>query len=246
MPGRARICRDSPHTAGASSSVCRMLSGVHRPKQARSAARRVERSAATIATCATDRMRDTLPWFGSLPADQRSSVSLVVHAGVLAFAAWLRQDKGDLEMTEQVFSAAPQELAREVTLEQTVQMVRVTVDVVEEQVPQLAATGDEAGLREAVLRYSREIGFAAAAVYARAAEERGAWDARLEALVLDAMLREDADDNVMSQASALNWGSPGEVRVLVGAPPDEPADVTLTRLRRLARDRNIAVLAGVH
>src|SRR3954468_24636202 len=119
---------------------------MHRPKQARAAARRVEKSAGAIATCATDRMRETLGWFGSLPADQRASVGLVVHAGVLAFAAWLRAEDRDLQMAEDVFSAAPQELAREVSLEHTVQMVRVTVDVVEEQVPALAAPGDEAAL----------------------------------------------------------------------------------------------------
>ena len=45
-----------------------------------------------------------------------------------------------------------------------------------------------------MLRYSREIAFAAAEVYARAAEARGAWDARLEALVVDALLRGEADD----------------------------------------------------
>ncbi len=49
--------------------------------------------------------------------------------------------------------------------------------------------GGERDLREAVLRYSREVAFSAAEVYARAAEVRGAWDARLEALVVDALVR---------------------------------------------------------
>jgi len=35
----------------------------------------------------------------------------------------------------------------------------------------------EAELREAVLRYTREVAFGAAQVYARTAEARGAWDA---------------------------------------------------------------------
>ena len=38
-----------------------------------------------------------------------------------------------------------------------------------------------AALRDSLLRYSREIAFSAAAVYAAAAETRGAWDARVEA-----------------------------------------------------------------
>src|SRR6478736_303607 len=52
--------------------------------------------------------------------------------------------------------------------------------VAQEGVAELAAPGEEQALREAVLRYSREIAFAAAQVYAEAAEARGAWDARLE------------------------------------------------------------------
>ena len=49
--------------------------------------------------------------------------------------------------------------------------------------------GREAELREAVLVYAREIAFSAAQVYARTAEARGAWDARLEALVVDSLVR---------------------------------------------------------
>ena len=49
-------------------------------------------------------------------------------------------------------------------------------------------------MHAAVLRYAREVAFATAEVYARAAEVRGAWDARLEALVVDAVLRAEADE----------------------------------------------------
>ena len=56
-----------------------------------------------------------------------------------------------------------------------------------------------------MLRYSREIAFSAAEVYARAAEARGAWDARLEALVVDSILREELDPSLASRMSALGW-----------------------------------------
>ncbi len=54
-------------------------------------------------------------------------------------------------------------------------------------------------------RYAREVAFAAATVYAQAAEMRGAWDARLEALVVDSVIRGEADESVRSRASALGW-----------------------------------------
>ena len=64
---------------------------------------------------------------------------------------------------------------------------------VEAQVDELAAPGGEAELREAVLRYTREIAFGTAQVYARTAEARGAWDARLEALVVESLVRGEVD-----------------------------------------------------
>ena len=49
-------------------------------------------------------------------------------------------------------------------------------------------------MHDAVLLYAREVAFATADVYARAAEVRGAWDARLEALVVDSVVRAEADE----------------------------------------------------
>src|SRR5213079_1370980 len=99
-------------------------------------------------------------------------------------------------VTGEVFGTAPRELARAVSLQQAVEMVRVIIDVVEARVDELAAPGGQAGLREAVLRYTREIAFGAAQVYARTAEARGAWDARLEALVVDSLVRGVSEDSL--------------------------------------------------
>ncbi|MGH3647578.1 MAG: PucR family transcriptional regulator, partial [Micromonosporaceae bacterium] len=167
--------------------------------------RNVERAAGALATASVSRMDETLPWFRELPADQRSWVMLVAQAGVRSFVEWIRNHAQPAEVSDEVFDSAPRELARSITLQHTVQMVKVTIDVVEEQVPRLAAPGEEAMLREAVLRFSREIAFAAARVYARAAETRGAWDARLQALLVDALLRGDTGDVLASRAAALGW-----------------------------------------
>ena len=71
-------------------------------------------------------------------------------------------------------------------------------------------------MHAAVLRYAREVAFATAEVYARAAEARGAWDARLEALVVDSVLRAEADEAVASRASALGWAHREGVTVVLG------------------------------
>ena len=121
-----------------------------------------------------------------------------------------------------MFGTAPRELARAVSLQQAVEMVRVIIDVVETQVDELAAPGGEAELREAVLRYTREIAFGAAQVYARTAEARGAWDARLEALVVEALVRGEVDEGLQSWAAALNWSS-APVAVIAGLSGGERA-----------------------
>ncbi len=206
---------------------------------------RLERSSGSLATQSVARMDEALPWFRSMPADQRSWVMLVAQAGIAAFVEWLRQPKRAPEITYEVFGAAPRALARSVTLQRAVALVRVTIEVVESQVEHLAAPGEEAALREAVLRYSREVAFAAAAVYAGAAEDRGAWDARLQALLVDALLRGDPDEVLASRAAALGWAEIGPVAVVVGSPPAGDADGVLDAVQRAAKHARVDVLAGL-
>ena len=96
-----------------------------------------------------------------------------------------------------------------------------------------------------MLRYSREIAFGAAQVYARAAEARGAWDARLESLVVDAVLRGEADDSMQSRASALGWGSVNHVAVIAGSTPEGDTEGVVDTLRRAASHHGIESLAAV-
>ena len=117
---------------------------------------------------------------------------------------------------------------------------------------------DAPEVHAAVLRYAREVAFATAEVYARAAEVRGAWDARLEALVVDAVLRSEADEALLSRASALGWSARGDVAVVLGATPPHRAELDVFEsVRRSARagdmdalcatqgDRLVVVLGGV-
>jgi hypothetical protein len=208
---------------------------------------RIERSAGRLATQSVARMDELLPWFRAMPADQRSWVMLVAQAGIASFVEWLRTPVEAPRLTGEVFGAAPRELARAVSLKQVVELVRVTVEVVETRVETLAAPGEEALLREAVLRYSREVAFAAAQVYAGVAETRGAWDARLEALVVDALFRAEHDDEgLVSRASALGWAALSPVVVVIGGAPDGNPEAVLDAVQRAARHARTEVLAGVH
>ncbi len=191
-------------------------------------------------------MHERLSWFRDLPEQQRTMVTVVAEAGVNQFLQWLRSEGQDLGSSDEVFEAAPVRLARAISLQQTVALIQIVIDVVEEQVPQLAAEGEEAALQDAVLRFSREIAFAAARVYARAAETRGAWDARLQAMLVDALLRGDAGDDLMGRAAALGWSETKSVTVVVGNSPGGEASLVLHSVQRAARRHGLDVLAGVH
>jgi hypothetical protein len=216
------------------------------PDQLVATLRRIERSAGALATASVARMDEVLPWFRELPADQRSWVMLVAQAGVRSLVEWLRAGSSSQEVSDEVFDAAPRALARSLNLQQTVQLIKVTIDVVEEQVPHLAAPGEEVALREAVLKFSREVAFAAARVYARAAETRGAWDARLQALLVDALLRGDTPDVLASRAAALGWADAPPVAVAVGRSPGGEAAAVVHTVYRAARRIGVDVLGGVH
>ena len=209
-------------------------------------AAQLERASGQLATSAITQMEQTLPWYAALPAVTRSVVGLVAQAGIAAFVEWFQNPGAVPTITADVFGSAPREVAREVTLRQAVEMVRSTVDVVEQYADALEDDDERALLREAVLRYSREVAFAAAEVYAQAAETRGAWDARLESLVVDGVVRGEDDDALRSRAAALGWGPNRLVAVAVGATPVGDPEQNAERLRRDARLAHVDLLTGTH
>jgi DNA-binding PucR family transcriptional regulator len=229
----------------------------HRPQVNAETVRRMERATGTLGTAAIAAMDKRLPWFRNMSAENRSWLGLVAQAGIAAFLDWIRHPERNRPAVTEVFGTAPRELARAVSLQHAVEMVRVIIDAVEAEVEELAAPGNEAELREAVLTYARELAFSAALVYARTAEARGAWDARLEALVVDSLVRGETEETLHSWASALNWSS-SPVTVVVGTIGDEdgdgehksgaPAGVEplIEELRAQARRARLDLLAGMH
>ncbi len=215
---------------------------------------RMDRAAGALGTAAIAAMDARLPWYRKMSAEHRSWLGLVAQAGIAAFLDWLRHPERNRPAVTEVFGTAPRELARAVSLQHAVEMVRVIIDAVEAQVDELAAPGEEAELREAVLTYAREIAFSTAQVYARTAEARGAWDARLEALVVDSLVHGETGDSIHSWAAALNWSS-SPVVVVVGTIGDEDAasgdgrqvraEPLMEELRAQARRARLDLLAGV-
>jgi len=197
----------------------------------------LRRISGDLATATLNRLEETLPWYREMPPGRRSAVGLVAQAGITSFIQWYDDPDSTPWIAADIFAAAPRELLRSVSLQQTLQLIRVTVEVTEERV-----AGRGGNVREAILKYSRDVAFAAADVYARAAEARGLWDARLEALVVDSILTGEADAELPSRIAALGWHGHGEVGVLVGT---TPAQFDVDHIRRTARKLGVDVLVGV-
>jgi sugar diacid utilization regulator len=210
----------------------------------------LQRAVGNVSQAALARMERDLSWFRQLSAEDRSWIGLIVQAGMNAFINWYREPGSTTAITANVFGMAPQALTRVVNLQQTVEMVRTAFDVVEEEITALVEPEDVPVVREAITRYAREVAFSAAEVYARAAEMRGAWDARLEALVVDSVLRGEADEAVRSRAAALGWRSDSRVVVVLGRTPD-PEDLPrgeeprVDAIRRRARQHDMDALCAV-
>ena len=210
----------------------------------------LQRATGALSTAATARMDSELPWFRELSAEDRSWVGLIVQTGIRSFVDWYRDGAVSVDdgpaLAASVFGAAPRALAGVITLRQTVDLVKLSIEVVESNVEDLLRPEDAAEVRTAVARYAREVAFATAEVYARAAEVRGAWDARLEALVVDAVLRAETDEAVLSRASALGWSARGTLAVVLGTVPERRTETDLfDEVRRLARTAGMDALCAV-
>ena len=208
-------------------------------------AKRLAGTTAAMTTATVAEMEARHRWFRELDAEHRSWVGVVARAGIDGFVTWFADPEPEAVTTTDIFGAAPRALTRKITLSQTVELVRTTIDVVEAQIDEVAPRGDRPVLHAAIVGYSREVAFAAAEIYARAAELRGAWDARLEALVVDAVLRGETDETVLSRASTLGWRSTGGVVVVVGPAPESEATQAVESVRRTASGAGLDMLGAV-
>jgi len=194
------------------------------------------------------------PWYGQLGADERSWISMIVSAGVENFAGWFDDETNRAVDPAAIFNVAPRSMTRKLSLKQTVDLVRTSIAVMETQIDALLPKADRLPLQTALLYYSRQAAFAAAEVYARAAESRSAWDEHVESRIVDSLVRENADEALLSRASTLGWPASSPVVVIVGARPPQPDPVgTLhraaeqqdkTALGALQGDRLVAVITG--
>lgn len=208
---------------------------------------RLKNHSGDLSSAVLQQLDSSLIWYRQLRPDDRSALGLLAQKGITSFINWLQRPTTSLKwVLTDIFGSAPAEMTRAISLQNALQLIRTVVDVVETKVPELVGEADGALLREAVLRYSREVAFAAADVYARAAESRGAWDSRLEALVVDAVLRDEPEHELRSRAAAVGFSATNNISVVIGGVDPEANSVQLAEIRRFAGGYASDVLLGSH
>ncbi|WP_298888200.1 CdaR family transcriptional regulator [uncultured Serinicoccus sp.] len=208
--------------------------------------RDLSRHAADLAGRAAGRMEAEHAWFRELGAADRAWVRLVAQAGIGALLTWYADGARPGPPPGQIFAAAPPSLAATITLRQTLDLTRTAIATVEAAVPELVEEAETQALREAVLRYSRDLAFAAADVYARSADHRGGWDSRLETLVVHAVVRGEANDAMASRAAELGWEGVTDVTVVAGLLPEGDQATAVEALRTAARTLGRSALGAAH
>src|SRR6201992_113092 len=209
--------------------------------------RRWKQYSGRFSTEAVSAMQDRLPFFAELEASQRASLSLVVQTAVANFVEWMTDPSSNVNYTARAFELMPQDLTQRMPLRHSVDMIRVTLEFFEEVAPLLARSDEQlTALTVGILKYSRDLAFSAATAYADAAEARGTWDSRMEATVVDAVVRGDTGPELLSRAAALNWDTNAPATVVVGTPAPDRENHASQDVRDIAALHGRAARTDVH
>ena len=209
--------------------------------------RRLKQYSGRFSTQAVTVMQERLPFFAELEASQRASLALVVQTAVASFVEWMTDPHSNVNYTARAFELMPQDLTQRMPLRHSVDMLRVTMEYFEEVAPVLTRDEEQlTALTVGIMKYSRDLAFSAATAYADAAEARGSWDSRMEASVVDAVVRGDTGPELLSRAAALNWDTTSPATVVVGTPPPGREERASQDVRDIAARHGRAALIDVH
>jgi sugar diacid utilization regulator len=172
---------------------------------------------------AENHLQETLPWYQTLAEEDKRTLNLVIETAVANFVDWQNEididsDSDDIPKpsTDHIFFMAPLEFTEVVNLRQTLDVMRVIVNLLESNVSAFTQLGHERETHDAILYYAREVAFSAAAIYADTAEMRESWNVRNETFAMDNLINGITDSKVSSQMSILGWPSKYSCLALAG------------------------------
>ncbi|HET7414964.1 MAG TPA: PucR family transcriptional regulator, partial [Arthrobacter sp.] len=99
---------------------------------------RLRSNIGSLSTTTLRQLDSSLPWYRHLRPDERSALGLIAQKGISSFVSWYERPSSPAWVLSDVFGTAPTELTRSISLQKALQLIRTVVQVVEDQVPDLA------------------------------------------------------------------------------------------------------------
>lgn len=205
----------------------------------------IKQNQATWATSIVKQLEESEPWFKNTNPDHRAWLTLITQRGINAFADWLEETPNQFSTASFFENEAPRDLALAINFEQIVSVTQKIFTFVENELLKILDKKEKTAVQVQLLRFSRDIAFATALAYARAAEVRSAWDARLEAKIIDALIDEENFNEIEVNAAGLGWSEVENIFALVGKRPNKDSALTVAEIHRAARNQDLLTIAGV-
>ena len=193
-------------------------------------------------------MSTSVPFFAKLDASRRADIGTLVQATINFFVEWVHHPENEQLDFMTVLGPDYVRLAKGLNLQQSVSILRSTMEIIEQSISAMKETPEtKATLLIHVLHYGRDLGFSIADYFAMAAEKRGAWDARMETALVDAVVRGEKAEDIRSFCSILSCDSTEPVTVVVGTPRTlEQREHPVLRLHQTIAEMGYLALAAVH
>lgn len=194
-------------------------------------------------------------WYRDLGEQEREFLNLITVTAIEDYLEWANLpepiDKRGKVSADHLFSIAPIETARAISLSNVLEVTRTVVDIITENIGIIAPKGKERDYYEAALYYSREVSFSAAEVYAEVAETRSRWMTREEGLVLNSLLENKLDLALQSRMGVYGWDDSTAFFAAVGsARAQENSEITTgffqAQTRLAVQGLDAEILMGTH
>ena len=205
----------------------------------------IKQNQANWATAIVRQLEESEPWFKTSNPNHRAWLTLITQRGINAFADWLEGTPNQFSTASFFENEAPRDLALSINFEQIVSVTQQIFSYVENELLKILEEKEKMTVQVQLLRFSRDIAFATALAYARAAEVRSAWDARLETKIIDALVDEENFNEIQINATGLGWGEVENIFVLVGKKPEKDSALAVAEIHRAARNQDLLAIAGV-
>jgi hypothetical protein len=197
------------------------------------------------ATTIVNKLEESEPWFKAADPNHRAWLTLITQRGINAFADWLNGVPNQFSTSSFFENEAPRDLALSINFEQIVSVTQKIFSFVENELVSLLNENEKLEVQVQLLRFSRDVAFATALAYARAAEARSAWDARLEAKIIDALIDQEDFSEIEINAAGLGWTEAKDIFAIVGRKPKKDSALAVAEIHRAARNQDLLTIAGV-